>query len=157
MGRRTLILRTGDREYGAAIDDSGAVSIDGGEPLPVRAIGAGEVRVGAGGGGRVHVAAAGATRWVFADGEVYEIEIRDARRARPAASTHAALTAPMPATVVRVEVEPGQAVRRGDTLVILEAMKMELPVRAPADGVVRAVSCRAGDLVKPGVPLVEMA
>lgn len=157
MGRRTLILRTGDREYRAATDDSGGVSIDGGEPLPVRPIGAGEVRVGPGGGCRVHVAAAGAVQWVFVDGEVYEIEIRDARRARRAAPAHATLSAPMPATVVRVEVEPGQAVRKGDTLVILEAMKMELPVRAPADGVVQTVSCRAGDLVKPGVPLVEMA
>jgi biotin carboxyl carrier protein len=35
-------------------------------------------------------------------------------------------------------------------------MKMELPVRAPADGTVKAVHCRPGDLVQPGVPLIEL-
>ena len=35
-------------------------------------------------------------------------------------------------------------------------MKMELPVRAPADGVVAAVRCRQGDLVQPGLPLIEL-
>ena len=49
------------------------------------------------------------------------------------------------------------AVRRGDVLVMLEAMKMELPLRAPHDGVVRAVRCAPGDLVQPGAPLVELA
>lgn len=63
----------------------------------------------------------------------------------------------MPATVVSVEVAPGAAVRHGDTLIILEAMKMELPIRATADGIVKAVHCKAGDLVQPGVALIEMA
>ena len=63
----------------------------------------------------------------------------------------------MPATVVRIDAAPGNAVRRGDTLIILEAMKMELPVRAPADGKVTAVLCKPGDLVQPGVALVEIA
>ena len=62
----------------------------------------------------------------------------------------------MPGTVVRVEVAPGAMVRRGDTLVILEAMKMELPIRATADGVVKALHCRPGDLVQPGVSLVDV-
>ena len=62
----------------------------------------------------------------------------------------------MPATVVRVDAIPGAAVHRGDTLIVLEAMKMELPVRAPGDGTVKAVHCKPGDLVQPGVPLIEM-
>jgi urea carboxylase len=62
----------------------------------------------------------------------------------------------MPGTVVRVDVAPGATVRRGDTLVILEAMKMELPIRATSDGVVKALHCRPGDLVQPGVPLVDV-
>jgi biotin carboxyl carrier protein len=62
----------------------------------------------------------------------------------------------MPATVVSVEVEVGAVVRQGDTLVVLEAMKMELPIRATADGTVTAVRCKAGDLVQPGVPLIEI-
>jgi biotin carboxyl carrier protein len=40
---------------------------------------------------------------------------------------------------------------------MLEAMKMELPLRAPHDGVVRAVHCTPGQLVQPGIPLVELA
>lgn len=157
MGHRTRRLRAGEQDYRAEIGDGGAVSIDGGAPIPVRVVDDGELRVGSEGGRRVHVAAAGAVRWVFVDGEVFEIEIRGARRRPATAAGDAALAAPMPATVVRVDAEAGQTVRKGDTLIILEAMKMELPVRAPADGVVRRVHCRAGDLVKPGVPLVEMA
>ena len=76
-------------------------------------------------------------------------------RARGRAKSHD-LAAPMPATVVRVMVEPGDRVSRGDTLLMLEAMKMELPIRAPRDGVVRVVRCVAGELVQPGVNLLEL-
>jgi biotin carboxyl carrier protein len=62
----------------------------------------------------------------------------------------------MPATVVKVLVAPGQKVRHGDTLVVLEAMKMELPIRAPGDAVVQAVNCREGELVQPDRTLVEL-
>jgi biotin carboxyl carrier protein len=67
-----------------------------------------------------------------------------------------ALTAPMPATVLKVLAQPGAAVRKGDALIILEAMKMEWPIRAPADGVVKAVNCREGELVQPEIVLVEL-
>jgi acetyl-CoA/propionyl-CoA carboxylase, biotin carboxylase, biotin carboxyl carrier protein len=66
------------------------------------------------------------------------------------------LAAPMPATVVRIQAEVGQKVASGETLLILEAMKMELPVRAPADGTVTVVNCAVGDLVQAGVPLIEI-
>ncbi len=81
----------------------------------------------------------------------------DPRRRRRGTSHHGALMAPMPATVIRVHATVGQNVTRGDTLLVLEAMKMELPVRAPADGAVTAVNCAEGDLVQPGVPLIELA
>jgi biotin carboxyl carrier protein len=55
-----------------------------------------------------------------------------------------------------VNVEPGQRVTKGDLLVMLEAMKMELPVKAPRDAVVRAIACRPGELVQPGMPLLEL-
>jgi biotin carboxyl carrier protein len=48
-------------------------------------------------------------------------------------------------------------VRRGEALLKLEAMKMELLVRAPRDGIVRAVNCRQGEVVAPGVPLVDIS
>ena len=62
----------------------------------------------------------------------------------------------MPATVAAVLVQPGAVVAAGDTLVRLEAMKMELAIRAPAAGRVAAVDCRAGELVQPGRPLVTL-
>jgi biotin carboxyl carrier protein len=62
----------------------------------------------------------------------------------------------MPATVVKVLATPGQAVKAGDTLVIVEAMKMELPVRAPSDAIVKAVHCREKEIVQPDQVLVEL-
>ena len=67
-----------------------------------------------------------------------------------------ALCAPMPATVSAILVEPGTTVDAGEALVRLEAMKMELAIRAPAAGRVAAVDCRVGDLVQPGRPLVTL-
>ena len=64
--------------------------------------------------------------------------------------------APMPATVVAINTAPGQAVNEGDTLIVLEAMKMELPIKAPRSGVVKAVHCAKGELVQPGVNLLEI-
>jgi biotin carboxyl carrier protein len=58
--------------------------------------------------------------------------------------------------VVAVNVNAGQTVTRGDVLVTLEAMKMELAVKAPRDAVVRRIACRPGELVQSGVPLVEL-
>jgi biotin carboxyl carrier protein len=55
-----------------------------------------------------------------------------------------------------VLVTEGQSVVRGETMMILEAMKMELPLRAPHDGVVKDIRCRPGELVQPGTPLLEI-
>jgi biotin carboxyl carrier protein len=62
----------------------------------------------------------------------------------------------MPGTVLRVEVDAGDEVDAGRTLVVLEAMKMELSVSAPAPGVVSAVHVRPGELVSRGQPLVAV-
>jgi biotin carboxyl carrier protein len=62
----------------------------------------------------------------------------------------------MPATVIAVNVREGDAVKAGDVLIRLEAMKMELPLRATHDAVVSAVYCSAGDLVQPNLPLVDL-
>jgi biotin carboxyl carrier protein len=103
---------------------------------------------------RVFGVSSGGKVWIFHDGAVHEIAA-DAGRTRTA-HAHGALTAPMPATVIRINCAPGDEVRKGDILLALEAMKMELPVRAPGDGRVTAVHCRPGDLVQPDVSLIDL-
>jgi len=95
--------------------------------------------------------------WVSVEGEVFAIRVtHGSRRADPSTRDHDAFTPPMSATVVRIAVQPGDAVRDGDVLISLEAMKMELPIRAPRDGVVRAIHCQPGDLVHPDQVLLDL-
>ena len=95
--------------------------------------------------------------WVYADGRVVQFTSEAESRASRSRSGGHDLSAPMPATVRAVLVEVGSKVQVGDTVVTLEAMKMELPLRAPRDGTVTAVHCRTGELVQAGVALVEIA
>ena len=63
------------------------------------------------------------------------------------------LVAPMPGTVIRVAVEPGDEVKAGDVLVVLEAMKMEHGIKADADGTVGEVLVTTGQQVDAGAVL----
>ena len=65
------------------------------------------------------------------------------------------MIAPIPGRVASLLVQPGDTVKRGQVLLILEAMKMELPLTAAADGTVSRVRCAAGEMVEEGVELVE--
>ncbi len=157
--RTTVQLRKGDEVFTATVDGAGGVTI-GDRDYTVEAEGPGVYRVALG-ERRWIVAVAGGPdeRWVFVDGQMAQVEVvttgRDERRRRRASQD--ALMAPMPATIVKLLVEPGAAVTEGETLLVLEAMKMELPIRAPRSGVVTRVLCRAGELVQPGVELLELA
>ncbi|MCL2430050.1 MAG: biotin/lipoyl-binding protein, partial [Alphaproteobacteria bacterium] len=64
------------------------------------------------------------------------------------------LIAPIPGQITEVLVEPGQAVKRGEILAVLEAMKTVFRLGAPADGIVAEVACRAGEQVEEGQLLV---
>jgi 3-methylcrotonyl-CoA carboxylase alpha subunit len=66
------------------------------------------------------------------------------------------LMAPMSGTIVAVMVKPGMTVAQGAPLVVLEAMKMEHTIAAPAPGIVRAVNCAVGDRVAEGTDLVDL-
>jgi acetyl/propionyl-CoA carboxylase alpha subunit len=106
----------------------------------------------------VHVALSGEGCWVHVDGDVFVFDAgRDPGRPRAATTPEASLSAPMPATVMAIVAPAGTPVEEGDVLLLLEAMKMELPVRAPRAGTVTAVHCREGQLVQPGVTLVDLA
>ncbi len=95
--------------------------------------------------------------WTAIDGVVQVVAgpVEGPRRRGRAAAAHA-LEAPMPATVTRIVASVGQRVGAGDVLVLLEAMKMELAIRAPRDGTVARIACEAGAIVQPGIPLVEL-
>jgi biotin carboxyl carrier protein len=96
-------------------------------------------------------------KWVFFEGQVYLVDTTaPSRKKARHGHDEAALASPMPATVAAIKVEPGQQVAKGDLLLMLEAMKMELPIKAPRDGRVTAIACRPGELVQPGVPLLEI-
>ena len=94
--------------------------------------------------------------WVGIDGHVFEFVVEaETTRRKSAARGPESLMPPMSATVVRVNVSAGDHVHAGDVLVLLEAMKMELPVRATDAGVVAAVRCREGELVDADAILLE--
>jgi len=66
------------------------------------------------------------------------------------------IVAPMPGKVSAVLVEPGATVQRGQTLMVIEAMKMEHAITAPSDGVVESVGFAPGALVEEGVELLKL-
>ena len=148
---------------GAAIGSAWSVSVEGQTYLAV-----------AEADGRVSVNS-GERRWmlrvsrveggvIVADGESTfrlaralppSIEATSGQSVEPGGPTR--LEAPMPGRVVKVAVREGQQVREHQTLLVLEAMKIEHTVAAPRDGTVQAVRCREGDTVEGGAVLVELA
>ncbi len=109
---------------------------------------------------------------VTVDGTAYDVVVGEpgaapaAPAAAPAAPAPAAapaaaasgtpVTSPMPGTIIDVKVKVGDAVKKGDVLVVLEAMKMENDVVAPVDGTVSAVSVKSGDAVNSNDLLVSI-
>ena len=109
---------------------------------------------------------------ITVNGTAYDVQVEEldagsapapaapAPAAKPAASQGAAgsvaVKAPMPGTVVNVVVTKGQAVKSGDDLVFIEAMKMETPVKAPQDGTVATVEVAKGEAVDSGKVLVTL-
>jgi biotin carboxyl carrier protein len=153
---RPVTLRDEHGEYAVSVDADGRVELDGAEPLIARHGPAGAVRLGHGASRQGWAVATPDARWVFLDGRVYRFDVVSRGSRRKGRGHHGSLAAPMPATVRKIQVAAGDAVRRGDVLIVLEAMKMELPIRATADGVVTAIHCSEGELVSPGVGLIEI-
>lgn len=161
---KTVRLRDGGGEYRVSLGDDGTATVGDGADSHYQRLSDERVAVlDASAPGtqpttrRVWSAVDGDVRWVFIDGEAYRFEVVTDGPRRKRGGHQGSLMAPMPATVIKVQVAPGDPVTRGDTLIILEAMKMELPVRATSDGIVSAVHCAPGQLVQPGIALIDIA
>jgi len=97
------------------------------------------------------------THYVAIEGDVFELKKPDLRRARR--KPHHGednLLASMPGQVTKVLVSEGEVVQRGQPLIVLEAMKMEIRIAAPYDGRVAKVLVKQGQLVERGQGLIEM-
>jgi biotin carboxyl carrier protein len=109
-----------------------------------------------------YVARNGSSRHVAVAGESWRLERVTQPQSRPGslgagpASGSDVLEATMPGLVVEVYVTEGDKIERGQTLLLLEAMKMELRITAPHAGLVRRVNCAAGQVVERGQVLVEI-
>ena len=106
---------------------------------------------------------------VTVNGTAYEIQLEEMTGAAPAAAAAAApapaapaaaapaggeqVTSPMPGTILDVKVSQGAAVKKGDVLMILEAMKMENEIMCPCDGTVASINASKGTAVESGTLL----
>ncbi|MCB9733382.1 MAG: hypothetical protein H6745_12320 [Deltaproteobacteria bacterium] len=98
----------------------------------------------------------GTTAWVSVGGVTHRLAEAQLGGRGGGHADHG-LEAPMPGKVLRVLVAPGDAVERGQTLLIVEAMKMEHAIKSPRDGRVEDVRFAEGDLVSPGEALITLA
>ena len=107
---------------------------------------------------------------ITVNGNVYNVTIEEGASAAPAAAPAPApapaapagaqgaikVEAPMIGKILAVKVKPGQAVKRGEPVVVLEAMKMENEIVAPQDGVIATIDCKEGDQVESGAVLATL-
>ena len=118
---------------------------------------------------------------ITVNGNVYDVTVEETgsvsapaaapkRAAAPKAAPAAAPKAAAPAggagsvkieagaagKIFKIEAQPGTAVKRGDAIIILEAMKMEVPVVAPQDGTVASINVNVGDMIEAGALLATM-
>ena len=122
---------------------------------------------------------------ITVNGVAYEVTVEETAGGAASAATMPAMpkapsaTAPMPAApaapkaasagaganrieagaagkVFKIEVKPGQTVKKGETVIILEAMKMEIPMVSPVDGTIASVDCAVGDAVEAGALLATV-
>jgi biotin carboxyl carrier protein len=105
-----------------------------------------------------YISSEGVRRWVTIDGQTILLTTSSGVRRRGHSGQHAAgeLTAPMPGQVRAVNVSEGDVVAKGQTLLVLEAMKMEIRIHAPQDGIVKKLFVRAGETVEREQMLIEV-
>ncbi|MCC7449166.1 MAG: acetyl-CoA carboxylase biotin carboxyl carrier protein subunit [Anaerolineae bacterium] len=137
-------IRIGDQSYSVAVSrstpDEIAFTVDG---QPRRAV----------------IAADGQRRYIAFDANVFVLDKADSSKQarRNIHGGENTLTATMHGQVVKVLTAEGEAVTRGQTLILLEAMKMEIRIAAPHDGHVAKLRCSEGQVVERGQVLVELS
>lgn len=94
------------------------------------------------------------------NGKTYDFSVADGIAAPTAgaapAATGTVISAPLPGLILRITAQPGTAVKKDDEILVMEAMKMEMPIKAPADGVVASINVNGGDKVNAGDTLATM-
>jgi 3-methylcrotonyl-CoA carboxylase alpha subunit len=97
----------------------------------------------------------GTKRMIWLNGRTHQYE-RILPRGAGAASLDVSLSATIPAVVADILVNVGDQVQDGDKLILLESMKMIIPIQASYNGTVTALNCAKGDSVQAGTPLIEL-
>jgi len=146
----TVVLHDGAAEHAVRVRGRGPYEV--GEHTVAR--GDGESHLWVVDGQRAAVALDRSRIWVECEGRAFELD--SGPPARMIELTRGAeVAAPMPGVVIATRTAPDQRVRRGDLLFVVEAMKMELRVEAPADGVVKRVLASVGQQVERGQRLAD--
>jgi len=105
-----------------------------------------------------HVSSDSAKRWVTVAGQTFVLTKSSGATRGGHGDHHAAgeLTAPMPGQIRAVNVGEGDTVAKGQTLLVIEAMKMEIRIQAPRDGIVKKLSVKQGQIVDREQILIEI-
>lgn len=161
MSERIVALR--DAEWKLRLEregDSWTVFPEDGEPVELEVLSVGdgwaELRVG----GRTHhvpFASSGGRVELQWQGESVRAEVSAVRRRKRGGASDHSLSAPMPGQILKIFVQVGDVVSKGDPLIVMEAMKMEHQIAAPWNGRVESIGCTKGQLVQPGVDLIHVA
>ena len=89
--------------------------------------------------------------------QVNEAPVEKVQAPAPASGTGKAVTSPLPGVIIEVSVKEGQAVKAGQKVAVIEAMKMENEIQAPSDGTVTAVLVNKGDSVLEGAAIIKLS
>lgn len=98
----------------------------------------------------------GHTRQLWLNGQTFTYERLREHGTGPNDGPTGSLAATIPALVSQILVQVGDTVQSGDKLILLESMKMVIPIQSPYDGTVTAIHCTTGEAVEPGVPLLTI-
>jgi len=107
---------------------------------------------------RIHAAGhtgSGDERQMWVNGRYHTYQ-RVRQRGQSSGLGEGSLAASIPAVVTEILVTPGDTVSEGDRLILLESMKMVIPIQAPYNGTIASINCTAGESVQAGVALIEL-